>query len=318
MKWSILLEFQLQYVHSAQTKRGGTDLTLHEFQIADVASIIVSKKQDMDLKPSVSPAKFCISLDVPKFHYYQSTFGKLDQGLCTASEALRWIDAVDRRHDQIGTVLENSIRHEIHRRGISSVICRVNTSSSSKLLGLSIRESLKQGNCSSLGDLLHELNSNEDEEWLTFFGLLKRSEIPKDHRGLGYLFYVFEVVRKALARIPSAGDSPSPRLMISFDDVAEFRIYSEAQKYLKRIRNAKLGNASLMEIYPCRRIFINGNRKAGLYIDDPSPEHALLVEDSISDAVALQRRLEPIKVVEKLFGQECARSLQGFFKDVCL
>ncbi|KAH6671651.1 hypothetical protein B0J14DRAFT_564250 [Halenospora varia] len=299
--------------------------------ISNIASLIICRRQGLDAPKTILPLN--ISLDVPNFHYYPSVFGKLDQRLCTTDEALQWMDAIDRRHDQIGSVIEKAIYREIHKRiPTATHHYKICVTQSDNLVANSIRKSLINGKVPSLAELLRHLSEQPDGRWREFYGLLKRSERPKDFRSLGYLFYVFEVIKKALARSSSVAlealrepytcqnidrDVISRRLLISIDDIAEFRIYTKAQKYLKRIRDTTMAKPTLLEIYPCQRMFVDGNQRAHFYVDDPSPQHPLAVNET-SEKLNLQATLSPSDVVEKLYGQECAKNLNGLFKEVGL
>ncbi|KAF4628636.1 hypothetical protein G7Y89_g9514 [Cudoniella acicularis] len=296
---------------------GIADFDTVEILSANIASMVMLRRQSVEGKSN----HLNISLDIPNFHYYPSVFGKVDQGLCTPEEALQWMDAVDRRHDQMGAVLEKAIHREIHKRTANATHkYSILVTQSDNAVATFIRQSLISGKIPTLSELLQQLSSQSDGRWREFYGLLKRSERPKDFRSLGYLFYVFEVIKKALVKrpsMPSESRCESRRLLISIDDIAEFRIYTKAQKYLKRIGDTTMVKPTLLEIYPCQRMFVNGNQRAHFYVDDPSPRFPVLVEDSPGN-LDVQPLLSPADVVERLHGKECAENLKGLFKEVGL
>ena len=256
--------------------------------IADVASIIVSRGTALEERAQPgSGVPVCITLDVPSFHYYQSIEDKLERRSCTANEALQWVGAIEQRYDQVSTVFERSVRHELVRRGVTPPYdCEIRVSPRINLVASLIHQALQAGRSPSLDDVLDQLNNQSDGLWRDFFKLVPPKERPQNFRALGYLFYVFQAIRPALTKnaVPLTPDSssasdcsgPSPqssffgepafmeqnsksrRLLISVDDGAERRIYSRAQKFLKKIRASPdfSTNPTLVETYLCQRVFI--------------------------------------------------------------
>lgn len=315
--------------------------------IADVASIIISRVNAMEARGQDGiSVPVTINLDVPSFHYYQSIDKKVEQGLCTASEALQWIEAVDRRYDQVTEVFAASVRHELGRRGIASPHgCKIHVSPRTNVVASSIRQALQDGRSPLLDDVLQKLDGQEDGVWRAFYRLVHLKERPQDFRALGYLFYVFQVVRLALTRsTPSSsrgsslesasgasycsGKTSRPHaLLISVDDGVERRIYSRAQKLLKKIRQAPDGETDpvLVETYLCRRVFINSNETgSNLYLDDPTPRSPVSTsprrrKSDVDGGVSSPMwKLEPVDVVRVLYGSESARIIHKQFVKVGL
>lgn len=56
-----------------------------------------------------------IGLDIPSWHYHPFLIQAYGQGHCSATEALKWRDAVNRRHDQILYVFTSAVQHEIRK-----------------------------------------------------------------------------------------------------------------------------------------------------------------------------------------------------------
>ena len=319
--------------------------------IADVAATIVSRKRLFQNEIQKGfPMTVNITLDVPSFHYYAMVAEKLDQGLCTTQEALQWLDAIERRYKQVAEVYQKSVVHNLKQRGaIPLYDCPVRVSPRNTLVNSAIHQSLQDGQNPSVDDILQKLWSEEDEVWRNFYELVPQKERPHNFRELGYLFYVFQIVKPVLSsrsvdrnpsrcpRNTSKSDDQSPSdavclsekrspfgcLLISIDDSAERRIYTRVQKLLKIIRNSP-GSCVypvLVEMYLCRRVFINGNRAgSNLYLDDPSPEKPILLQRQDCKGVSKEAfcpasEFDPSDVVRSLYGSECARNLQLWFDE---
>ncbi|KAF4609399.1 hypothetical protein G7Y89_g15870 [Cudoniella acicularis] len=240
--------------------------------IADVASLIILRNRDR--APATPGVSVGITLDVPSFQYYYNVAQKLDEGLCSSHDALKWLEATERRHDEVCDAFQNAVGIALKKRGVV------------------------QGEYGIVPEFLAALSilkSDGGVVWNDFYNLLKEKEQPKDFRALGYLFYVFEVMRYALQqeipvsrRIPASLDHLDKpaifsettmerrprRLLISVDDRDERKIYTRCQNLLKILRkrpNVEVVS-DLVELYMCRRIFVNSNGCGdGLYRDDPSP-----------------------------------------------
>jgi hypothetical protein len=324
--------------------------TFHEMEylarsssaIADVVAMLVARIQEKGSKLCVG-----ITLDVPSFHYYHSVVTKVEQGLCTTEVASRWMDAVDRRHDQVSKVFTQSVQYELLRRGVDALKYDIYTSSRMNSTATSIRQSLDSRRFTQVESILETLDQT-DEAWSEFYKLIAIKERPRDLEDLSYLFYVFEVLKPALAK-PSTRYHPvltpekssdkvsgfkiqmNPRstkkteltsscLIITVDDPAERRIYSRSQEALRKLRGSKLRktNSSLIEVYMCRRVFVNSNRtRSRLYHQDPMPELPIWCSSSDYECDAT-RLIDPLGLVSQLYGSEYATCLQWWFSGVGL
>ncbi|MCJ1251488.1 hypothetical protein MMC30_008722 [Trapelia coarctata] len=213
------------------------------------------------------------------------------------------------------------------------------------------RQALKDGKCPCLDDILQKLSSQKDGVWRELYKLLPPKEKPQDFRALGYLFYVFQVVKPALMKsaiqsrrkstpvnitrstfnglsqpwsCAEEGSRPR-RFLISVDDGAERRIYSSAQKLLKKLRNSPDSKTypNLVEMYLSRKVFINRNSAgSNLYLDDPTPESPATVRpytrNDTNGGLPPLPKLEPVDVVRHLYGSECASNLKRWFHEVGL
>ena len=319
--------------------------------IADVASLVISRGeafQHRHFHACSIPVR--ATLDGPSFHYYQAIDAKIERGMCTPAEAVQWMEAIELRHDQIAAVFEESVRYELRQRGVASPhTCPIHVTPRSCLVATSIRQALQDGRRPSLADILQRLNKQGDGVWQEFYKFLPKKEKPEDFWALGYLFYVLQVIRPALAKsrsrlrrwsspddlsetAPKTSTQQSPssqtktrnhRLIISIDDGMERRIYSRAQKLLKRIRNSSDTSSCthLIEMYMCRRVFINNNETGSLlYAGDPSPHSPTLSNgshDSCNGSYP-HPKLEPIDIIRNLYGSQCAMNLRRWFREVGL
>ncbi|ERF71372.1 hypothetical protein EPUS_09296 [Endocarpon pusillum Z07020] len=307
--------------------------------IADMAVMFISRRGKERSGPTIS-----IGLDIPSWHYHPSVVQAYERGHCNATEALRSMDAVNRRHDQISYVFTSAIQHELRKRGANSGDYDIHSSDKTNPVAAAIRQGLQIGKLPSLEDFVQGLSLQNNHPWGDFCTLIPEREQPQDLDGLVYLFYVFEAVKSALtkaiakhhstfsqgrpeAAAPSTpkgsriGTKPS-RLILSVDDPAERRIYTRAQQVLRKLRSSRkdLPSPVLVETYMCRRVFVNGNKtRARLYRQDTTPQPiALLTSPKISNDADNARMVGPLDVVRELYGYECAYNLQMWLMDVGL
>ncbi|KAK8032674.1 hypothetical protein PG990_002408 [Apiospora arundinis] len=326
------------------SKLSSQEPTLYELEIiarsssaiADVASHILGKN------PAAKPIPLEIVLDAPSWHYFQVVHGNLASGHCTPAEALDWLQAVELRCEQVTTVFENSVRHEMGLRGVPAGFYHILTAPGTAGVGTSIRQALTSGMVPDIADCMDAICEVEGERWAMFYSLIPEKDRPCDFRSLGNLFYIYEVVRPALAAKngstaaelevsgPNAAldDSSSSGhsdildsalhlkvnverpLIMSIDDRAERKIYSKAQAFIKKIRRAPQipSHPLLLELYSARRVFINGNTGGdSLYWNDSS-SHPLRM-----NTTAGSPELEAFGVIRNLYGNDCAQNLQRWF-----
>jgi hypothetical protein len=166
---------------------------LYETELIALSSSVVvsSRNENEEHKRHGLRMPVNITLDVPSFHYYPTVDEELEQGLCTASEALEWVDAIEKRHDQISRVFEKTVRHELEKRGVTTRDCvEIHLSPTTNVVSTSIHQALKSGHRASLVAVLQKLLSS-DGAWRDFFKLLISKQKPKTFQSLGYLFYAF-------------------------------------------------------------------------------------------------------------------------------
>lgn len=263
-----------------------------------------------------------INLDIPSFHYYHSIHEKIEQGLCTFQNAIEWFSSVEKRRDQLSKVLERSILYELARRGVSTrQVFEIRSSPKSNILSRTINQALKIGELPSFEKIFSKLKSQSDAQWRTFLSLLTEKEQPQDFRSLGYLFYVFEVMRPTLSTVSCSKGPRSKLLVLGVDDSSERRIYSRSQKLLKKIRHSPnyTVEPTMVEVYMSRRIFINGNiAGSNLYLDDPTPDPLVHAHPNAEEAIIEKRLSEPIDVISGLYDEACVRNLQKCFAEVGL
>lgn len=242
--------------------------------IADLVALLSTNHGHGNCRESGLNGSLNVSLDIPSFHYYHTVEQRLKDGLCTFPEAIRWMDAVEKRHYQISRVFRRYIQHELLRRGHHETHIQVSSSGTAGFVCHVLQKSLREGVLVSLDHVLQRISAY-DPVWNRFFELITEKEEPRDFQSLGYLFYVYNIARPALLHNEIL-DSPKPTpLLISIDDTIERRIYHRAQQLLKKVRAMPEYpvTPNLLEIYPCRRVFMDKNQtKMCLYRHDPSPE----------------------------------------------
>ena len=297
--------------------------------IADVAATLISRIRERESGVCVN-----ISLDIPCFHYYHSVLKKLERRLCDSRTSLQWMDAVDLRHDRIAEVYTGFIQSQLEQRGVIGG-WQIHVSSKSNYFTRSLRFALPNGECPRLEDVLQGLEDENEGSWCNFYRHVPIRDRPRNWEDLGYLFYVFQVVRSALVEeiMPETkensvnneanslfGDSKKQRprrLIVSIDAAAERRIYSKAKEVLRKIRSSTCGMTcpALVEVYLCRRVFINSNQsRARLYQNDSLPELGYLIQ-SPEQRSEEQGLIKPLDVVRRIYGADCAQSLQTLFAE---
>lgn len=291
--------------------------------IADIYSMLLLR-----IKQRQSGMRATIGLDIPSFHYYHSVIDLCRTGECKIEKALEWIDAVDSRHDQIASVFTAMIEHKI-KQNWSLGLVEIYTSSKRNFVACSVRKSLRNGRLPSLEGTLEDLDKEPDGLWRYFFAHVPSKQCPWNWEQLGYLFYVFEVVRSALVetvtigtrgaryRNPAGSGVASPpmkcsrakprRLIFSVDDAAERRIYSTAQEVLKKIRSSttRMSTTTLMELYLCRKIFVNGNKaRSRLFHHEPTQFHTIspFVETTEYGNANEETPFYPLDTVRRVYG----------------
>lgn len=256
--------------------------TIYELEnIARVAPAIADVVASFNTNHGHPRHELNTCLDIPSFHYYHTVDERLRDGLCTFPEALRWMDAVEKRHFRISRVFRRYIQHELARRSWhwkkSEYRIELSSSGSPGFMCDILRQSLRGCILPSPDHVLRRI-SEHDPIWDTFFRLISEKERPRDFQSLGYLFHVYYVVRPVLLDATTRGHNstnPSNPLVISIDDIHERRIYHRAQQLLKKIRTMPDHSVTpnLLEIYSCRRIFTDSNQsRTNLFYRDLSPE----------------------------------------------
>lgn len=170
--------------------------------IADLACAILARNEACGISSPLS-----INLDIPTWHYYKAIDSTLEQGLCTASDALLYLEAIEKRHDQISAVFETAIRYACAVRQANPVI---NTSPRVNSVSACIKSALTAGFRPCLEDVMQELHEEKGGVWRQFLKLVPIKEHPEDFQSLGLLFYVYQAMKTAF--IPRIQDQ-----MIEYD-----------------------------------------------------------------------------------------------------
>jgi hypothetical protein len=236
------------------------------------------------------------------------------------------MQAVEQRSDQISEVFQGYLHVELLKRNVNPFSITIEVSRRGHFVANFIRQALKQSEMPSLEVLLASLGT-EDKVWNDFYNILSPKERPQDFRDLGYLFYVYEIIRPSLVdnMRTGAGKAKNGRLILGIDDGTERRIYSRSQKLLKKVRNLPSVErpSALMEVYMSRRVFINSN-KAGsnLYLDDPTPANPVMAmckrDDTPPSSPVSVAEFGPFDLTRTLYGEETTMGLRALFADVGL
>ncbi|KAG9240509.1 hypothetical protein BJ878DRAFT_525789 [Calycina marina] len=249
-------------------------------------------------------------------------------------KALHWMTAVKNRSTRIANIFQSHVFHMLTQRGFSPMALDVEKSPSSVQICAEICGELSKGILPDLDSVLESLSVKESG-WARLMEMVPDKEKPYDWRSFGYLFYVFQILKPALGDYKAASDDRTagndsayqtavPRLMVGIDDNVERRIYSRAQKFLKALRSSKSGHQPphyLLEVYMCRRIFIDGNMDgSNLYLSDPSPIRPSLnsceqrsVHAAYDGIPACHARLSPFDVAERLHNIDDIKVLKKQF-----
>lgn len=164
--------------------------------IADLACTLLARNKDCGLSTPVS-----INLDIPTWHYYKAIGSNLDQGLCTADDALLYVKAIERRHDQVSAVFETAIRYACSVRGFANPV--INTSSRFNSVSACIKSALTAGFRPGFEDVMQELHEEKGGVWRQFIELIPTKEHPEDFQSLSLLFYVYQAMKTAfIPRVP--------------------------------------------------------------------------------------------------------------------
>lgn len=199
-----------------------------------------------------------IYLDIPSFHYHQPIDDHLRSGRCGFDKVRQWLRAIETHHDQISHVFRGHLSHELQRREPSAKACSISVTPGGERVLASIRESIERNTRPSVEKAI-DMVSMYELAWKRFMRFVPEKDRPHDFRSLGYLFYVYQMVRHAFCN-GSEDKSERPGLLISVDDSAEQEIYSQSQKLLKKIREyGSFALPVLLETYLSPRVFVNHN-----------------------------------------------------------
>ncbi|KAL6714221.1 hypothetical protein ACLMJK_008716 [Lecanora helva] len=276
--------------------------------LADIAMMFISRTRNEDVTQPIS-----ITVNIPSWHYFWSIIGKFKEGTCTAREALKWMEAVERRHDQILHLFQSAIRHELQRRGARPEDANIQFSQKEIPATVAIKQALQNGEIPILEDLLYKFDSQSDCLWKDFYSLISEKDQPKDLQALGNLSYVFEVVKLALKK-PITTTFSRPRLILSVDDRMENRIYSRARNLLKKLHSSArtdLPRTIFLEIYTARKLYVDGNKSRRRFFHyDPSPKILMSSATGVGGEDSRRRLCRPLDLIERLFDKEQVESLK--------
>ncbi|KAJ9490144.1 hypothetical protein VN97_g3149 [Penicillium thymicola] len=248
---------------------------------------------------------------------------------CSLEEAIDWTEAIKLRRQQLASVLKKAVWHELGQRQVAhkSTLKAIQISPESTVVDELIKETLQLSGRNSIrcsGTATNHTLS-EISGFSMYFkfrpALLKAipcQEAPSCKAPACEQPNLRRGQRQCLPQLP---------LIISLDDRAERKIYSQAHSLLLRLSRSsnQLVNPTLVQLYMLRRVYIDGNKDGQrLYWHDPSPVLPLLEgtkEQQRRDARNHdhhRRELQQTDILTELYGRECSANIQGWFKEAGL
>jgi hypothetical protein len=115
-----------------------------------------------------------------------------------------------------------TIEDELQVRGIrDSSNYEINLSSTNNIAALVIKGALQEGKSPSLERILEKMDAEKDGCWRAFYQRVPTSQRPKDLEQLGFLYYVFEVVRPALMEVHGTPDGKQAQWNTATEEVKD-------------------------------------------------------------------------------------------------
>ncbi|OQE19331.1 hypothetical protein PENFLA_c019G03731 [Penicillium flavigenum] len=253
-------------------------LTIYELEtitrmssaIADTVGLIGAAYKSRD-----TPVQ--VNIDVPDLQYYWTACDLFGRGLVSVEYVKSWIEAIDRRKKQLGSIMTSVLRKMLMDRHICDV--NIAISSGTEAAITLVREKMETESITSLEEILDALRSrgSDSEMWRLFLDNLDSRQQPSDMESLGRLIYVFKSIKPALAkqRVTSFQkpiDVPNRMLIIQVDDVHEWKILDRAKSFIKEYSKTLPGSAHesvMLGLFPIQKIFSAGPGRSDLYLEDP-------------------------------------------------
>lgn len=260
-----------------------------------------------------------ITLDVPRVQYYAFLLDLYAGGRCSREHIKSWLEIIDRRHDQIAEVFERAVQDALQRRGVDRDNVRIELSTGLEEVIPYIQETINRGNSPSVEDLLQKL-LELDPLFREYYENLPQPQPPlRNLVDLCLTSYTYQVLRPVFQRVhenraPGSGfdgQAKSPvgrQLLINIDNVAEWRIYSEAEKMLKgyQIKHSSVINPLLLGIFPIELIFTARNTgRTSLYLKN--------IGQYIYDKME-GKAVGPSGIVEKVYGIDMTRRVVDWMR----
>lgn len=224
-----------------------------------------------------SSTPICVHVDIPDFQYYWTACELLERKLVTVDYAQSWINAIDDRKHQLGSIMNSVISTMLTDRQLSGVSIKI--TSGTEVAGSLFKKKITSGTTPTMEEVISALRANGKDaaQWREFFDHLDSKSQPLNVGGLGRLGYVFNAVKPALLqRLPTAHgnirDVHGRRLIIHVDDITEWRILDQAKAYLKKYSKQVYDSAQepmVVGLFPLQRVFAAGPGRSDLYHQDP-------------------------------------------------
>ena len=101
-----------------------------------------------------------INLDIPTWHYYNAIDSNLEQGICTAADALLYVEMIEKRRDQVSAVFATAVRYACSVRGYANPV--INTSSRINPVSACIKSALSAGFRPGFEDVMQQLHEEKE------------------------------------------------------------------------------------------------------------------------------------------------------------
>ncbi|KAJ5290960.1 hypothetical protein N7478_000211 [Penicillium angulare] len=290
--------------------------TLYELEgVSRLASAIADIVCLIQERPC--PADVEINIDVPDFQYYWSIYDFYHAGLIDTNFVRQWIDLVDERHSQMGSIMIAAIKALIRSEmpGLDIDKLRINITSGSETASSLIKNCLAYGISPSVNEVIFSLRScpTHGELWQEFFANLDPDEAMETVADISRLIYVFKAVLPALRRRQR---SDKTHMILQVDDIGEHRIFDRAEAFLKTYNGA--GSPSpvdqrsvIIGLFPLHRISMAhlAHGKA-LYVH--APLDRLFIDRATGESMTIMR------MISLTYGSRIAKTVQQAFAQNCM
>lgn len=262
------------------------------------------------------PLTLCvtITLDIPRVQYYAFILELFEEGGCSREHLKSWLAIIDERHEQLAAVFSKAVKNALTRRGSDRPNITITVSSGLGEVIPLVEEHVERNCTPSVTMLLDELLVR-DPLWADYYACLPESQRPpKDIVSLCRASYSYQILKPVINRYREYemnGTKPIGRqLLLNIDNPAEWRIYSEGEKFLKTYRSrtkAGIVNPLLLGMFSLERVFTGSETgRTSLYLHNCGQQ---LFDPSTGNLVA------PADILTRVYGQEITTRVLGWAKE---